>query len=84
MPQRTPNIGSAAGKLSVSNVRVPEDLVGHLAKGVKKNKNNTAVFAVNRVLFVIHQIRLGWKTYRYYYETDELPNPRPTQHKKKY
>ena len=26
---------------------------------------------------------LGWKTYEYYYETDELPNPRPTQPKKK-
>ena len=25
---------------------------------------------------------LGWKTYKYYYETDELPNPRPTQPKK--
>ena len=25
---------------------------------------------------------LGWKTYEYYYETDELPDPRPTQPKK--
>ena len=25
---------------------------------------------------------LGWKTYEYYYETDGLPNPRPTQPKK--
>ena len=22
---------------------------------------------------------LGWETYKYYYETVELPNPRPTQ-----
>ena len=27
---------------------------------------------------------LGWKTFTYYYETDKLPNPRPTQPKKKY
>ena len=25
---------------------------------------------------------LGWETCKYYYETDELPNPRPTQPKK--
>ena len=31
----------------------------------------------------IHQIMVGWRTYEYYYETDELPNPRPTQPKKK-
>ena len=36
----------------------------------------------NRV-FAIYQIVLGWKTYEYYCETDELPNPRPTQPKKK-
>ena len=29
------------------------------------------------------KIMSGWKTYKYYYETDELPNPRPTQPKKK-
>ena len=33
-----------------------------------------------RVL-AIYQIQLGWKTYRCY-ETDELPNPKPTQPKK--
>ena len=33
--------------------------------------------------FAIYQIVLGWKTYEYYYETDELPNPRVTQPKKK-
>ena len=36
----------------------------------------------NRV-FAIYQIRLGWKTCEYYYETDELPNLRQTQPKKK-
>ena len=25
------------------------------------------------------KIMLGWKTYEYYYETDKLPNPRPSQ-----
>ena len=33
-------------------------------------------------VFAIYQIMLGWKTYQHYYETDELPNPRPTQPKK--
>ena len=33
-------------------------------------------------VFVIYQSLLGWKTYKYCYETDELPNPRPTQPKK--
>ena len=33
-------------------------------------------------VFAIYQILLGWKTYRYYYETGELPNPRPTQPEK--
>ena len=36
----------------------------------------------NRVFAMIYQILLGWKTYKYYCETDELPNPRPTQPKK--
>ena len=30
-------------------------------------------------VFAIHHILLGWKTCKKYYETDELPNPRPTQ-----
>ena len=34
-------------------------------------------------VFAIYQILLGWKTCKYYYETDELPNPSPTQPKKK-
>ena len=33
-------------------------------------------------VFAIYQILLGWKTYGYYYEADELPNPRLTQPKK--
>ena len=37
---------------------------------------------VSRV-FAIYQSLLGWKTYKYYYETDELPNPRPTQNQQK-
>ena len=32
--------------------------------------------------FAIHQTLLGWTTYKYDYETDELPNPRPTQPRK--
>ena len=31
----------------------------------------------------IYQIILGWKTYQLYYETDELPNPRPTKTREK-
>ena len=41
----------------------------------------TAVILYNTV-FAIYQILLNFKTYRYHYETDELPNPRPTQPKK--
>ena len=29
-----------------------------------------------------YQIMLGWRSCRYYRETDELPNPRPAQPKK--
>ena len=34
-------------------------------------------------VFAICQILMGWKTCKYYYETDELPNPKanPTQGK---
>ena len=35
-------------------------------------------------VFAIYEILLGWKTYEYYYETDKLPNPRPTRPKKKW
>ena len=35
-----------------------------------------ATVIITRV-FAIYQILLGWKTCTYYYETDELPNPRP-------
>ena len=34
-------------------------------------------------VFAIYQILLGWKAYKFYHENDELPNPRPTQPKKK-
>ena len=34
-------------------------------------------------VFAIYQILLGWETCRHYYETVKLPNPRPTQPKKK-
>ena len=38
-------------------------------------------------VFAMYQTLLGWKTckfyVKFYYETDELPNPRPTQPKKK-
>ena len=33
-------------------------------------------------VFAICQIMWGWESYKYYYETDEFPNPRPTQPKK--
>ena len=29
-------------------------------------------------MFAIYLTMLRWKTYKYYYETDELPNPRLT------
>ena len=35
---------------------------------------------INRV-FAICLIMLGWETRKYYYETEELPNPTPTQPK---
>ena len=31
----------------------------------------------------VYEILLGWETCKQYYETVELPNPRPTQPKKK-
>ena len=33
-------------------------------------------------VFTIYQILFGWETCKYYYETVELPNPRPIQPKK--
>ena len=30
-------------------------------------------------VFAVYHILLGWKTREFYYETDELPNPRPTR-----
>ena len=37
---------------------------------------------VYNTVLAIYQIMLGRKTCKYYYETDEFPNPRPTQPKK--
>ena len=42
------------------------------------------ITAFDTRVFAICKILLGWKTYKYYYEIIELPNPRPTQPKKKY
>ena len=56
-------------------------LFGGLFRSVRKYKA-TLCFPPIRV-FAIRQIPLGWKAYRCYHETDELPNPRPTQPKGK-
>ena len=40
-------------------------------------------FILDNTVFAMCQILLGWKTCEYYYETNELPNPRPTQPKKR-
>ena len=45
------------------------------------SRTNQSTLNNDRV-FAIYQIQLGWKTYKHYDETDELPNPRPTQPKK--
>ena len=37
----------------------------------------------DNTVFAIYQILLGWKTYKYYHETDEPPHARPTQPEKK-
>ena len=34
-------------------------------------------------VFAIYQILFGWETCKYYYKTDELPNPRRTQPQEK-
>ena len=52
------------------------------------NHQNTVSYDAYRIplrrVFAIYQIMLGWKTCKYYYETDELPNLRPiTQPKKR-
>ena len=40
-------------------------------------------YGIGMTVFAIYLLLLGWKTYIHiYYETDELPNPRPTQPKK--
>ena len=44
----------------------------HLCIGICQVYDTTAIIR----LFAFYQLLLGWKTYKYYYETDELP---PTQ-----
>ena len=39
---------------------------------------NTTISTINVIVCPIYQTTLGWKTYKYYYETDELSNRRPT------
>ena len=46
-----------------------------------KHAKHVLIIEKMRVL-AIYQILLGWNTCEYYFETDELPNPRPTQPKK--
>ena len=47
-------------------------------RGTKRRQNGgfseLVILAATRV-FAIYLIMLGWKTCKYYYETDELPNP---------
>ena len=38
---------------------------------------------INNRVFAIYLIMMVWKRYEYYYETVELPNPRPALPKKK-
>ena len=35
-----------------------------------------AYSVIHVTVFAIYEILLSWKTYKCYYETDELPNPR--------
>ena len=42
-----------------------------------------ALFGQPLGCFATYQNMLGWETYKYYHETDELPNPRPTEPKRK-
>ena len=49
-----------------------------------QNNNNDSKLelSLDLRLFAIYLIMLGWKTCKFYYETEELANPRPTQPKK--
>ena len=53
------------------------------AKAHPKDENTYVLRLVRHSVCAIYQIIWGWKTYKYYYETDEFPNPRPTQPTKK-
>ena len=44
---------------------------------------HTGRYLVYNRVFAMYQILLDWETHKYYYETVDLPNPRPTQPKKK-
>ena len=67
-------IGNAPTYIYIYNECV--DVIGQSSKETKPRASICKYSA-------IYQILLGWKTYNYYHETDELPNPRPTQPKKK-
>ena len=65
------------------------DLAGSSTEGLPNNQPlprcnmSTIARFYNIRVFAIYQILLGWKRCKYYCETDELPNPRPIQPKKK-
>ena len=70
--------------LQVIRDGVPQPVISSavpLCTGTAVNVLCCTRYFVIRV-FATDQILLGWKTYKYYYETDILPNPRPTQPKK--
>ena len=48
-----------------------------------RKKSKTRYSYDQMTIVAIYQIILGWETYKYFYETDELPNSRPTQPKKR-
>ena len=57
-----------------------------MPNAVKSRGKNSAVIiprpALGIRVLAIYQILMDWETYKYYYETIKLPNPRPTQPKK--
>ena len=75
--QRIKEAVRSAWRTPESKQRTPH----RLAAGGAKLRLRTRI-RVKRE-FAIYQALLGWKTYRYYYGTDELPYLRPTQPKKK-
>ena len=63
-------------------VRRFDNNVYMLSNPTQFGESQTPYSSRNRA-FAIHQIVLGWKAYKHYYQNDELPNPRPFQPKKK-